>query len=213
MAQTLTTIQTLARDYARFDGYTITSGTNLTRANQIYRKLQTLALWAELEATDTSLSVADGTETYSWPVVVTFLREPSIRIQQPGGKYKVVHPVPSEQLWAELGRRSNGVPLHYRRGSAASVLQISFRPVPNFAGTVEMTGSSAAPALNGAGSTTVFQNEVVDDAFAIWLAAIESDKKGFSQRAASLFAQAASLLSEVTGRSIGAADLGLTLSA
>ena len=207
MAQTLTAIQTLARDYARFDGYTITSGTNLVRANQIYRKLQTLHLWPELYVTDTSLTTEIGIEAYNWLLTTTFIREPTVRIQTQNGKFLVVRNVPTDQLWMELSRRVNGTPLHYRRSAAVSVLKISFRPIPDFVGTVEITGYASPGNLNGAQSTTVFQNTIADDAFAIWLAAIESAKKGFAQRAAELFAQAASLLSEITGRSITAADL------
>ncbi len=214
MVSTLTEIQTLARDYARFDGYTITAADSaeLARANQIYRKMQSLHLWPELHTTDTSLSLVKKTETYDWLVETVFLREPIIRIQGLDSKFTRVSDFPSERLWAELGRAPNGMPLYYRRSAAKDVLKISFRPIPDFAGTIEIAGYAAARDLEGAQSTTVFENKVSDDGFAIWLAAIESDKKGFSQRAASLFAQAASLLSEVTGLSIGATDLGLTLS-
>ncbi len=213
MATTLTDIQTLARDYARFDGYTITSGTNLVRANQIYRKIQTLHLWPELHTTDTSLALVKKKETYSWLLTTVFLKEPLVRIQNPNGRFTPVDSVPTESLWAELSRVPNTTPRYYRRSAASDVLKISFRPVPDFAGTIEVSGYASPNALNGAGSKTVFENDVVDDAFAIWLAAIESDKKGFAGRAATLFGQAASLLSAVTGLNIGAGDLGLNLPA
>ncbi len=214
MADTLDNIQTLARDYARNNALIITSGTGLNRTNMIHRKLVAIHPWPEFYQTDTTVSTRIGKETEDWPDTIIFVAEPLVEILSPvDGKFITVPDTNDNLRWAMAQRKPNGFPDYYRRSIVKNVLKISFRPIPNFAGTVKLSGQVKPDDFNNAGNKTLFQNPLVDDAFALWIAAIEADKNGFLSRAVELAGMAASRLSTATGRPISPAELGFFVGA
>ncbi len=214
MAETLTNIQILARDYARSNDLAIASGTGLDRTNMIYRKLVALHPWPEFYQTDETISTRIGKETENWPDTIRFVREPTVEIQSPeDGKFHIIPDTVDNLRWAMAQRKPNGTPDYYRRSIVKNVLKISFRPIPDFVATVKLSGQVEPNDFTAIGNATVFQNPAVDDAFALWLAAIDSDKNGFIGRAVELIGMAVSHLSTATGRSISPAELGFFVGA
>jgi len=215
MASDLTALAVTIKDLVRWQRLDLTEATSLERLNRQYRWLATLSSFPEFRRQDTTRSTVADTETITKPVLL-FTDIRIIEIQDPddGDKYKNIPKARDELEWGLMATESNGWPLMWLDGHDGSNHQINFRPIPNFAKTVRVTGYiQPAPLVNTGGSdTTAFRTLDMDDALANLFAGdllMRRDQQGLAQVR---FSSAQQTIQRVTGKEITIAELALAAS-
>lgn len=210
MAQTLSSIQVLARYESRDQSLDLTTTEGLAVANMLYRRIVLLVDWTELIRTDTSLSTTAGTSSYTWPSTNVYMDVKAIEIQdsEDENKYKVIAPVRTELDWSIQREKENSFPLVYRRHHNGTNNVVEFAPTPNIGSlTVRIIGKIEPTAFTSASSTTLFLNNSADEALALLIASDVADKRNQTTRSEQLLRRASEILSSLSGKDITPSEI------
>jgi len=208
MATTLVSIEQLAQHYARDDSLDIDTAASIGLAvtNKIYRGLISAFTWPEFLQTlaPTSSPTVSGTEEYAWAfasaVKMLDVRSVEVGSDASNTDMLLVLPAPTERLWNEAAKATNGQPVYYMRKNDSGTEKIFLRPIPGYgSATIQATGIIEPTALANGGSTT-FDLLSADDAFALLIAAdwLFHDMK--AESASVLVQSAQKILSSIWGK-------------
>ena len=210
MAKQLSVIQSLVQWEARDDTIDLTTVQSLSFVNMLYRRVGALLTWSELSRADVSLSTTADTEEYTWPTTNVYVDVTSIEIQDPCDdlKYKQIVPAKTELEFTRERNKEASFPIIYRRFHNGTTNVIQFAPKPDTASlTVRINGVIEPTDLTESTSTTIFLNNIVDDALAFLIAADIMDQRGFAERSLLLIKRASEILSLIAGREVTVAEL------
>jgi len=209
MADTLTNIEADARFLSSNNSLDLTTAGSigLRNATLVHRGMTTPdwrlfgqkigRRYPEYSEEDTSITVTDGTENYSWPVNTIFIEEPLIELLDiSSSNYPyLIEPVPSLQVWSDYDDTNTGVPKFYRRLYVGGEVVLALRPNPDTTSDIiRISGLIEAEEFADGDSQTRFLNANTDRALAMFIAAFYQQHYGRPDEAIQLISQGVGLL-------------------
>jgi hypothetical protein len=198
-------IQKSVRFYARESTISLTDTDGKLILNEAYRKIAIMNPSGDFRFEDSTISTTKGTSVYNMPDI-EWLNILSVSMQDhhDQDRYKQISSAEDEHEWnkSEHGLL-NSIPQYYNLSHTCGNHKITFRPDVKYTGkNVRITGIKKPNELRTTQDTTVFSNDVIDDAFVHALAYIFSQRSGFKDIEQQQLSQAQALLGGIIGREI-----------